>query len=201
MATDRELFDAWCDGDTKAANELFERHARALFWFFRTKVGDAAAEDLLQETFLACIKNRDGFRHDAEFRTYLFAAARSRLINHLQRVAPREARIEPEATSLADLGVSFGSVLDKQAADRRLLAALRQLPLDLQIAIELFYFEELRGEEVADVLGVPRPTARRRLQLARKQLREALARVGEDPSAIETTITDLQSWARRLRER
>lgn len=177
---------------------MFERHARSVFWFFRNKVGDSAAEDLLQETFLACVQTRDRFRHDAEFRTYLFAAARSRLLNYLGRAVPKEARIEPAVTSIHALGLSFGSILDKQAADRRLLAALRRLPLDLQIAIELYYFEDLRGDDLARVLGVPRPTARRRLQQARKLLRDHLA---EDLGADEATSTNLESWARRLRER
>src|SRR6185436_6575853 len=74
MRPDAELLSAWRGGDEKAGAELFERHFEALFRFFRNKAGDQA-EDLVQETFLACLSG-PAFRGEASFRTYLFTVAR-----------------------------------------------------------------------------------------------------------------------------
>jgi DNA-directed RNA polymerase specialized sigma24 family protein len=55
--SDLELLDAWHTGDTAAANELFDRWFRQLYMFFRTKVDDGVAEDLVQQTLLSCVQN------------------------------------------------------------------------------------------------------------------------------------------------
>jgi len=59
--TDSELFDAWLRGDARAAAELFERHFDAIARFFRNKVIEGH-EDLVQQTFAACLESRDRFR-------------------------------------------------------------------------------------------------------------------------------------------
>ncbi len=200
MATDRELFDRWREGDTAAGNELFERHFDAVYRFFASKVG-IEAEDLVQRTFLACMSARDGFRHDASFRTYLFTAARSKLYDHLKRARAREA-IDFGVTSLVDLGISPTGMLARDEKRRAALAALRGLPLDLQLALELYHLEKLRGPELAEVLGIPEGTVRSRLRRARDMLRDRLA--SEDPTAetlgprVEATIDNLEAWAASL---
>lgn len=198
MATDLELFAAWRAGDSAAGSELFERHARSVLRFFRNKVGDTAAEDLLQETFLACVSASDGFRGDAEFRTYLFTAARSRLHNYLGRVAPKRAMIDFGVDSVEDLGMSPTAALAQRDDDAALHDALRKLPVDLQVAIELYYFEGLGGEDLAQVLGVARPTARRWLQRAREELRRHLEARGRSLEHIERSSDDLAKRAAAL---
>ncbi|MCA9705484.1 MAG: hypothetical protein KDK70_06540 [Myxococcales bacterium] len=82
---------------------------------------------------------------------------------------------------------------------RLLLAALRALPVDLQVALELFYFEHIRGPELAEVLGLPEGTVRSRLRRGREILRERLQELLRSPGMVESTMTDLESWASSLR--
>lgn len=199
MATDLELFAAWRGGDAAAGSELFERHARSVLRFFRNKVGDGTAEDLLQETFLSCVQASDGFRGDAEFRTYLFTAARSRLHNYLGRVAPKRALVDFGVDSVEALGLSPTAALAQRDDERALLHALRKLPIDLQTAIELFYFEGIGGEQLAQILGVARPTARRWLQRARDELRGHLEAAGQSLEQIESHTGGVSRWADELR--
>ena len=71
-----------------------------------------------------------------------------------------------------------------------MLAALNGLPLDLQIALELYYWEELSVVEVAAVLEVPEGTVKSRLHRARQLLREQLDRAEpNEDAAIETLRT------------
>lgn len=199
MKTDFELLEAWRGGDRMAGNELFDRHFDALFRFFRNKVGEGA-DDLVQQTFLACVQSRERFRGDASFRTYVFTVARSKLYDHLGRQR-REGAIDYGVTSCADLGVSPSGIIAEDEQQRMLLAALRSLPVDLQVALELFYFEKIRGPELADVLGVPEGTVRSRLRRGREILREQLERLLRSPQAVESTMTDLESWAAALRDK
>lgn len=199
MVADRELFDRWRDGDAAAGNTLFERHFDAIYRFFRNKVSQDA-EDLVQQTFLACLRTRDGFRHGSTFRTYLFTAARSKLFDHLRKRPAREA-VDFGVTSLADLGVSPSARLAKDEDQRAALAALRSLPLDLQIALELHHVEKLRGPALALVLDIPEGTVRSRLRRARVLLDERLAQIRQDGTALRSaqeTIDNIEAWAASL---
>ena len=169
---DRALLEAWRGGDQDAGAELFERYSRKVYWFFRGKIDDATLEDLVQDTFEACLTATTQLRTADGFRAYLFSIARNRLINYVTRDAARAARFDPGVTSLQDLGLSPTAQLAVKERERKLLAALRELPLDLQIAVELHYFEQMSGSEIATVLGLPEGTVRTRLRAARQRLHD-----------------------------
>jgi RNA polymerase sigma factor (sigma-70 family) len=198
-ATDFELLDAWRAGDRSAGNALFDRYFDDVFRFFRNKVSDGA-EDLVQQTFLACVQSRDLFRKDASFRTYLFTAARSKLYTYLDKRRREGENVDWGVTSCVDLGVSPSGIIAKNEEQRLLLLALRRLPVDLQIALELFYFEQIRGPQLAEVLGVPEGTVRSRLRRGREILRERIEELASNPSDVESTMGDLEAWAKALRE-
>ena len=67
-----------------AGNQLFQRYLRSIYRFFRNKLqGDV--DELVQATFLACVRGRDQFNQRGSFRGYLFAIARHELYGHLRR--------------------------------------------------------------------------------------------------------------------
>ena len=200
---DHELLQAWRDGDEAAGRELFARHFDATFRFFRAKLPDAA-EDLTQQTFLGCVRGKDRFRGDASFRTYLFTVARNRLYTHL-RDRGRRARIEqpaePAELSIADLAdPSPSAIIAGRQEQRLLLEALRRLPLDLQIAIELHYWEGMTVREIALVVDAPEGTIKRRLQRARARLEAIIRELADSDVLANSTIGDLAGWARQLQE-
>ena len=188
MAEDAELFAAWREGDDRAGNQLFERHFEPIFRFFRNKVTDGA-EDLVQQTFLACVRNADAYRKDASFRTYLFTIARSKLLDHLRVKRRKRDPIDFLETSLADLGTSPSGLIAKRQEERLLHVALHRLPLELQMAIELFYFENLPAREVAQVLEIPEGTVRSRVRRAVTRLREEIPKLGEDARLTDSTLS------------
>lgn len=195
--TDFELLDAWRDGDREAGNALFDRYFDAIYRFFRNKVSDGA-EDLVQQTFLACVQTKDRFRKEASFRTYLFTAARSKLYTYLEK-RHREGAIDFGVTSCADLGISPSRMVAKGQEQRFLLEGLRQLPVDLQVALELYYFEQIRGPELAQVLDIPEGTVRSRLRRGREVLRERIEALSNSADAVQTTMTNLEQWAAQVR--
>lgn len=198
MASDAQLFESWANGNDQAGNELFERYFEALFRFFRNKVqGDA--EDLVQQTFLACVRNRSAFRGDASFRSFVYAVARSKLYDHFRANRQRE-KLNPLEQSLADLGTSPSQWLAQREDQQLLLQGLARIPLELQLAVELFYFEDLSAAEVARVLEVPEGTVRSRVRRALallKQQVEGLA-AGASADLVQTAISMLEQAEQRL---
>jgi RNA polymerase sigma factor (sigma-70 family) len=198
VPTDAELFAAWRAGDDRAGNELFERHFEALYRFFRNKLDDGC-EDLVQQTFLACVRHTDGYRGDASFRTWLFTIARSKLLDFLKVRRRKQEPLDFGHVSLVDLGVSPSTWAAQREEGMLLAAALRHLPVDLQIAIELFHLEDMPASEVARVLGVPEGTVRSRVRRGLDQLREVIQRLASAPREAEITLSIVAGLSDKLR--
>ena len=199
MSSDSELLTRWRSGDRAAGDALFVRHFDALYRFFVRKVEADAVEELIQRTLLACVEARDRFRGDSSFRTYLYGIARNQLLAYWRSRGPAGG-VDVSASSVQDLAPSPPSHLDARHEQRLLLAALRHIPLDLQIALELHYWEGMAGPELAEVLGVPEGTVRSRLRRARELLTERLGERAESPALLESTLSDLDGGARSLEE-
>lgn len=200
MPTDPELLEAWRRGDLAAGDELFLRHFVAIHRFFRNKVSDGRLEDLVQQTFMACVEGRERFRNDSTFRTYLFGVANNLLRDHY-----RAQKKEPEAldfgkSSAVDVGAGPSTVVGKRREERLLLEALRNIPLDSQIVLELYYWEEMSASQTAEVLGIPEGTVRGRVRRAKDLLKKELAKLARSPQELETTVGNLERWAAALRQ-
>lgn len=175
MDGDVELLHKWRDGDADAGRRLLERHFDGLYRFFSSKVQDEI-DDLVQSTMLACVRYRDALAKSQSFKAYLFTIARNQLFRHLERIAPDRERLELGTVSMEDLGTTPSARVARAQEEGRLLMSLRQLPLDLQIVLELHYWEDLSTAELAEVLEIPQGTVKSRLRRAREQLGEALSR-------------------------
>ncbi|MBK6921570.1 MAG: sigma-70 family RNA polymerase sigma factor [Deltaproteobacteria bacterium] len=189
---DAELLVRWRAGDSTAADELFARHMAAVARVFRFKA-DEALDDLIQDTFLVCLERRDVVVAGAGLRPFLLGVAYNLLRRHFERRMGPRGRVDPMTTSLGQLdGHSPASVLSLARAQADVIEALRELPLEQQVALELFYWEDLSAPEIAGILGIPEGTVRSRLRIARDRLREALGARGVAPDAVEACARALR---------
>jgi len=197
---DAVLFESWCRGDRRAGAQLFERHYEAIARFFHNKAYHDA-DDLIQRTFLRCVETHARIRKPTSFRYYLFGVARNVLLEYLEEKGRRQRREAPNflSTSIEDLAPTPSSALARAREERLILHALRRIPLELQIILELYYWEELRARELAEVLDLPEGTIRTRIRRAKQLFEEEIARVAESPALAHSTLCDLEGWARRLR--
>ena len=117
------------------------------------------------------------------------------LFGHYRR--GRTWKIDALATSVAQLGCSAGSVLARTEERALLLRALRHLPMDFQVTLELAYWEDLDGNAVAEVLDVSPHTVRSRISRARAMLRRTIAELADKPTLGASTIAHLERWAQR----
>ncbi len=199
--TDLELLAAWRDGDRQAGGKLFDRHFSSVRRFFRSKVGDDY-EELAQATFMRCTESQLRFRADGSFRAFLFAIAWNVLREHLRQRQRDGRRFCAELDSAADMDLPGPSTV---AGARReqviLLQALRRLPLQDQVVLELFYWEQMTSAQMAEVLDVPHGTVRSRLRLARDRLRGHVDELARTPVELDSTLNNLERWAAELRQR
>ncbi|MEE9386590.1 MAG: sigma-70 family RNA polymerase sigma factor [Nannocystaceae bacterium] len=200
MTSDLELLERWRAGDPSAGTILFDRHFRTVYRFFAHKAREAV-DDLVQQTFLACVESRDRFRADASFRAFVLGIARNILLRYYTKQHKERERINTATASVHDLASpSPSSVVAQKDEERVLLEGLRRIPLNYQIALELYHFEGMRGRELAEVLNIPEPTVRSRLRRGAIRLREQFEQLEQADHALQSTVTDLASWAESLRQ-
>lgn len=193
--TDRALLARWRSGDRSAGDVLFLRHFDSVYAFVRTKVTDDV-EDLVQRTFLALVQADLDASPIRSVRSWLLGTARHLLFSHWRA----RRSFEPSASSLAELSPSPSSILVGRAEQRLLAGAIRRIPVDHQIVLELFYWEGMTGDEIAVCLGEPVGTIRSRLRRARELLEHALSEVAESPELLASTVGDLERWMLAMRD-
>jgi RNA polymerase sigma-70 factor (ECF subfamily) len=182
--SDEALMAAYQGGDARSFALLFERYERQVFRFLRRSLGDAtAADDLLQEVWLAVVRNAAGYVPRAKFTTWLFTIARSKLIDHWRAATPMvsldaEAANDPDEALLDSIAAGAHVQPEVQAMSRAqaqaFLAAVESLPAVQREAFLLHIEGDMTVEEVAQATGVGFETAKSRLRYAFGKLRAAM---------------------------
>jgi len=196
--SDETLLELWRLGDRLAGARLFDRYFAALTRFFRNKSRDGI-DDLIQTAFVGLLEGRDRFRGEGSFRSFVFGVAYNTLRQHYRQAAKTEDLIHVTATSFFDRAPEPEHQLGAHAEQRRLLQALRRIPMEHQVLLELYFWEPLSAGEIARALEVPEGTVRTRIRRAKTLLREQLTSLEVDPKLVETTMSGLEDWAQAIR--
>ena len=110
-----------------------------------------------------------------------------------------DQRLDFGVTSLADLNVTPRTRIAEGEDRQRLLQALRRLPVEQQLLLELHYWEDMAPADLAQVFDIAHTTARTRLFRARAALRELMEQLAGQPLPEHQTVESLDAWARALR--
>lgn len=169
LRSDEALMQAYQRGDSSAFEALYHRHKHALFAFvYRSCPRQAAAEELVQETWTAVIDRASTYQPEASFKTWLYQIARNRSADYWRRSdnhhQPLEEAPEPVYSNAAD---------DRHTLERRLLAAIVSLPADQRDAL-LLQQQGFSQHDISAITGAGEETIKSRLRYARRQLREQL---------------------------
>ena len=179
-------------GDEASFSELVDRYERSMIRVARAYVGDAgAAEEVVQETWLAVVKGLKKFKHRSSFKTWLFSI----LTNQAKKRAAyrsKELRIEGGSVENEDatgelfdasgewryMPPTWGStpeteLLAKEAAGH-IYDAIASLPVKQRIVITLRDLEGWTSEEACELMGITKTNQRVLLHLARGKVQQKL---------------------------
>lgn len=161
-------------GDTSALAEIYERYKDRIYRTALAITRDpAAAEDVLQESFVRLFTHADSLRTDEPVGPWLYRVAVNLSVDwlsHRQRWFGLISRLVERWT--APLRVD--RIVEERELQEKVQRAIRTLPLAQQVVVVLYYLEGLSLKEIAEILEVPEGTVKSRLHYARKALREQL---------------------------
>jgi RNA polymerase sigma-70 factor (ECF subfamily) len=182
---DAELLRRAADGDAAAFEGVVSRHEARLFRFARALTRDAtAAEDALQEAFLAAWRGAAGFRGGPSAAPWLLTIVR----HQVHRQHRRRAGQPSAFASLEELGeqAGWGAADDPEAVAitrerrERVQVALDALGDEEREVLVLRELEGLTGEETAAALGIGLAAMKSRLHRARLRFAARLREGGRD---------------------
>lgn len=192
-ASDSELVAYFRQGRAEGIARLVERHSPRLYRYLLRLVNEpTVAEDILQDTWLRAVERLDGYDARQPFLAWLFGIARHRAIDTLRQRArerrslgrPALARENEEGERLDPLdqvAAHSPSPLEQVAEvelERRLAALFAGLPLHYREALTLRFHQELRLDEIAELLAIPLSTAKTRVQRGLILLRQRAESLG-----------------------
>ncbi|MBN1306619.1 MAG: sigma-70 family RNA polymerase sigma factor [Chitinispirillaceae bacterium] len=178
---DQGAFDLWLKGDKKGFSILYEKYKNRVFGFLIRMTGDREiAEDLLQETFFAALRNAEQFDRTRSFLSWLFGIAHKRTIDYFRHV-------KVEIDHKEDAENAVGSRIDwpdRELSNKNIQAIVRDAVAELDpLQREVFLLREVAGvpfKEIAVIMNCPINTALGRMRLALKNIRKELKKRGID---------------------
>jgi RNA polymerase sigma factor (sigma-70 family) len=194
---DLELLQAWREGDQRAAKEILSRYYNVIRRRVITTVPECDVNDVVQEVVLALHKGRNEFRADAKFKAYVMGITKRRIADYYRR---NSKVADPLGSSIVEHGAGPLTQLTEKHEARLLLEALRSVRLEDQLLLELFYWEKMTGPELAQIFELEEPAIRSRLRRAKESLQQQITRLSVQDGEFAETTTDLDEWARQLRE-
>lgn len=179
MEADALLAARLCAGDGEALAEIVDRLGPPVYGAAAQVLGrSASAQDVVQDVLVELWTHPDRYDPCAgSLRTYLMMLARHRAVDHaraeFRRVArqQRHHRLNPVVAA----PTPSEQVAAAAAADA-VRDAVKQLPEQLRIVVELAYFRGMTFREVAVAVGIPEGTAKSRIRRAFVRLEHLLDR-------------------------
>lgn len=171
---------AFASGDMAAFDKLFERwKAPLLRYLDRIVRNPAAAEELVQETFLRVYRARDRYVAEAKFSTWLFRIATNLAFNELRRPATKQRHTSTDEfqghEELSSSEPSPERVAEARILGKAVEAEFAQLPERQRMALWLCAVQGLSYLEIADVLDTTPQSVKALVHRARVRLADGLA--------------------------
>lgn len=164
---DEQIIKRCQAGDVQAFHAVYQAYEQKLLGMSMRMLGQQAdAEDAVQQCFLQLYKGIHHFRHDARFSTYLYRIQMNVCLDLLKKRKNMQV-VEIEKTEL-------------QTHDRdvvlqlHLKRAIDQLPEQQKACFILFAVEDMKQEDIADILGISHGTVKANIHHAKTRLRKLL---------------------------
>ena len=173
VVDDAEILSKFQDERTRneAFNLLLKKYQQKIYWHIRRMVIDHDdADDIAQDVFVKVWKNLPGFRADAQLYTWMYRIATNECITFLnKKKAKNNVSLDDVDSTLGDT-LAASSYFDGDKAQRKLQEAILTLPDKQRLVFNMKYYEDMKYEEISDVVGTSVGALKASFHLAVKKI-------------------------------
>jgi RNA polymerase sigma-70 factor (ECF subfamily) len=160
----------------------------------------ADAADMTQDAFIRLMRSLGTYRGETRFTTWLYRLVTNICLDGLRRrgrpvesldesVGEDDAATRADRLVDADRWAQPDEQLRFRESAAEVRAALAQLPAPQRLALTLHYFEDMRYEEIATVMGLPLNTVKSHIRRGKERMATLLAQYEDDRKDRACTAT------------
>ncbi|WP_442794639.1 RNA polymerase sigma factor [Pelobium manganitolerans] len=174
---DSDILKKFEDEQTRseAFSLLLKKYQQKVYWHIRRMVlNHDDADDLTQDVFIKVWRNLSSFRQDSQLYTWLYRIASNECITFLNKKKAKQQ------VSLDDLSEQLTSNLNEEnyfsgdAIQKKLQQALLTLPEKQKLVFNMKYYDDMKFQEISDVLGTSVGALKASYHLAVKKIEQFL---------------------------
>src|SRR5690554_2717187 len=134
---------------------LLKKYQQRIYWHIRRMVIDHDdADDLVQDVFIKVWNNLGKFREDAQLYTWIYRIATNECITFLNKKKQKQTMsLDDDSSAYLSETLTGSAYFDGNAAQQKLQDALLTLPDKQRLVLNMKYFEDLKYEEISEILG------------------------------------------------
>jgi RNA polymerase sigma factor (sigma-70 family) len=165
--TDEDIIDLVASGNTEAFGILVRRYEDFVFTLAKgIVISDEQARDISQEVFLRAFRALGQFERKSSFKTWLYRIAYNTSMSYLKKMPKKVESIEDSYQGIEQ----YNSI--PQSAKYILRKLIDRLNPDLKAVIIFHYYDNLKYEEIAEIMECPIGTIKVRLFRAKHELKK-----------------------------
>lgn len=156
-----------------AFTEVINKYSEPLYWQIRRMVeSHDDANDILQETFMKAWSSLENFRGDAKLTTWLYKIAINESITFLARERKRQnVSLDDEESMLVNM-IEADDFVDGDEIAKELRKAIAGLPEKQRLVFNMRYYDEMKYEQMAEILGTSVGALKASYHLAVKKIEQ-----------------------------
>lgn len=182
LKTDEELYDEFLKGNKKSFEEIVLRHRINMIHFILNYTKDiSTAEDIVQDSFVYLLVNKDYYSNKYKLKTYLYMIAKCRAINFLKKNKQESEFIEDYLSLSNQDTITSRKIIDdidNKEKLKKIILAMNNLKLHYREVIYLSDFQGMTIEEIGQIINKNKIQVSSLLYNARKSLRRLLKKDG-----------------------
>ncbi|MEJ8802221.1 RNA polymerase sigma factor [Pontibacter sp. H249] len=172
---DKEILEKFSQPESQnmAFNQLVRKYQQKIYWHIRKMViNHDDADDLTQEVFVKVWKNLGNFRQDAQLYTWIYRIATNECLTFLSNKKKRFfLPIHDVAAELSEK-IDTSPGISGDEIQLKLQKALLRLPDKQRLVFNMKYYDEMKYEEISEILGTSVGALKTSYHLAVKKIEE-----------------------------
>ena len=156
---EKQLIEALRNESTRrdAFTQMVRKYQEPLYRMVRRMVlVHEDADDVLQNVFIKAWQALDNFRGDSSLSTWLYRIASNEALDHIARQKRNGLSLDDDSKKVAQAVASrleSDPYFDGDETEHQLQQAIAQLPKKQRMVFQMKYYEEMKYEEISNILG------------------------------------------------